>query len=301
MKKSKLLIVDGNFFSHLSYHSKGKGDFSLRHLLPVDALLHMYRLMKGLIFTIKPTHILVVFDPFEGSKVRNKLDEDYKGTRNRGLNVTLKELIREIPSKMGLPTLVSPKHEADDLIASAVMKFKSEFDEVVVASGDGDFVQLLTEDNKNVFFYNHWTKVCHSWENMPIRVKPNQELIILYKALLGDKSDNISGVGLTKAEIEDLLEKTADGKEILDSELLSGYKDLVQKNMALIRFKNGLKISLMKKDLPCHIQFDRVINHLEQQGCKVDKERKRNEPKKEKGSNFGRERSVLTRLLCFPR
>ena len=164
--------------------------------------------LQSLVSSIKlinPTRVVIVFDGKGGSQRRKKLYSNYKHKRaiNSRLNrvVGFDDIVDEQTSVkyqlfrvflylQNLPlTIISIDHiEADDVIAylSQYLKFKK-----TILSNDKDFLQLVSNDTH---VYSPTKKKTYNPENLLEETGIWSENYGIYKALLGDKSDNISGI-----------------------------------------------------------------------------------------------------------
>lgn len=157
--------------------------------------------------TLHPTRVVIVFDGQNGSVRRRKIFPQYKDGRktkvrlNRiyfdddSLNEEEKnlkqQLLRTINYLDILPvsTLSIDNVEADDVIAYlGIQTFK---EKVYIMSSDKDFLQL-TSDRIKV-----WSPTKQKLYNVPnvieeYGIHPNN--FVIYRALDGDKSDNIEGL-----------------------------------------------------------------------------------------------------------
>lgn len=157
--------------------------------------------------TIDPTRIICVFDGQASSSSRKSINSEYKANRNikRITNWELfddkddefasmtMQMHRLIEYLQCLPlTLISiDKIEADDTIAYLAQKFSDNGKKVTIASSDKDFLQIVDE---NIEIYSPIKKKTYQKKEImeEIGVIPKNYLIM--KALLGDTSDNLSGV-----------------------------------------------------------------------------------------------------------
>ena len=91
---------------------------------------------------------------------------------------------------MKIPWLEHESYEADDIIASAVNSLKSSFSNIIIASTDSDFFQLL----------NYNTSIIRRKSNLFLledfynSIGFSPEYYVDYLSLKGDKSDNIAGI-----------------------------------------------------------------------------------------------------------
>lgn len=145
----------------------------------------------------KPTHIAVVFDSAEET---NRAVEftDYKANREAMPEdiSSMIEPIQEIIRAFNIPVLISPGHEADDIIGTIAKKAEQHGFKTYMMTPDKDFGQLVSE---NIFIYKPakggkpaeiWgvPEVCASFEVD----RPEQVIDVL--GLWGDAVDNIPGI-----------------------------------------------------------------------------------------------------------
>ena len=160
-----------------------------------------------LVRTIRPTRVVLIFDGRGSTINRKNINPDYKGNRNL-TKITHWEVFdtkeqekdsmawqidKLIDYLHCLPVhlLSIDKVEADDVIGFLAQGFSKRKSKVTIVSSDKDFLQLVN-DHTEVYspikkkFYN------------PELVKEEFGLLpknyLIYKALLGDQSDNLSGV-----------------------------------------------------------------------------------------------------------
>ena len=129
----------------------------------------------------------------EGDTFRKELSPSYKANRQKAPQDLLLQLNVAIEwiEKMGLGSISIGGFEADDIIASIVKIAKDNF-KITIVSSDKDLYQLI--DDKRVVIYD-WVKRSFVDEQMCIAkfgVSPKN--FVDFQALLGDSSDNISGV-----------------------------------------------------------------------------------------------------------
>jgi 5'-3' exonuclease len=100
---------------------------------------------------------------------------------------------------------------------------------VVIITNDNDFLQLV---DSNVLVYNM------QFKELMKRGYNNPKIDLLFKAIYGDKSDNITkiGAGITKEKALMISNMTEGEREKYIKD--SGYEDKFQLNMKLISFEN---------------------------------------------------------------
>ena len=217
----KVALLDGYNLMHRSRFGV-RGDNS--------TVFTFFRSLRPLIEALAPDKIYLVL---EGVPVhRQALDAEYKANRKieegtkkheemlefRRQKRIIIDLLRHFPITLAK----HPELECDDTIASLAHAHVD--DEVTVVSTDTDFIQLLSR--QNVRLYN------------PIRkeyVEPAQFDYIAWKALRGDKTDNVPSVsGLTDKAAEKLIADPAR----LQKFLAEGTNQVdYERNLELIGFK----------------------------------------------------------------
>lgn len=170
-------------------------------------LVGFLRSIGFLMRTIDPTRIICVFDGQASSSSRKNINPDYKANRNikRITNWDLfddkedeyasmtMQMHRLVEYLQCLPiTLISiDKVEADDTISYLAQKFGANNKKVTIVSSDKDFLQIVDD---NIEVYSPIKKKTYNKQDIleEIGLIPNNYLIM--KALLGDNSDNLTGV-----------------------------------------------------------------------------------------------------------
>src|SRR5689334_10096457 len=157
----------------------------------------------------QPDFLAVSFDV--GRTFRDALFAEYKGTRDKmppDLAIQI-ERIMELVEAFNIPKLTAEGYEADDVLGTAARLAVAEGLDVKIITGDRDLLQLADE---HVTISLSGQKLSEAMDYGPEEVKARFGLgpreYIDYKALVGDKSDNIPGVaGVGEKTALDLLLK----------------------------------------------------------------------------------------------
>jgi len=204
-QSERYLLIDGlnlffrNFSAINTVNSNG---------VHVGGLGGFFRSLGSLIRTIQPTQVYVIFDGTNSSHNRKNIIPEYKSGRNL-TRVTKHELfdnleeedeskisqiVRIIQYLQTLPvkTISFPGVEADDVIAhlSSTLPINPD-DRAFIVSSDKDYLQLVTE---KVIVYRPTEQEYYTTDTVKenFGVTPNN--FILYKLLMGDNSDGITGI-----------------------------------------------------------------------------------------------------------
>ena len=149
-------------------------------------------MIRRLVSDYPESKIIVVFDA-KGKNFRHEMYPDYKANRPPMPDDLRSQIqpIHEIIKALGLPLLVIPDVEADDVIGTLARQATEQKLDVIVSTGDKDMAQLVTE---HVTLMNTMTNTFMDEKGVVEKfgVKPSQ--IIDYLALVGDSVDNIPGV-----------------------------------------------------------------------------------------------------------
>lgn len=188
----KLLAIDGNSIMNRAFYgikalSNKKGTFTNA----LTGFMNIYLKTAG---DISPDCCAVAFDLKEPT-FRHKASAAYKANRH-GMPDELAmqmPLIKNILRDMGISVIECPGFEADDILGTLAASC-GENDSAYILTGDRDSLQLITD---NVTVLLHTTKeLIHctpeKFGEMYNGLEPKQ--LIDLKGLMGDSSDNISGV-----------------------------------------------------------------------------------------------------------
>ncbi len=242
----RVLLIDGlNLFFR---------NFAMLNMVNPDGvhiggLGGFFRSLGALIRQTQPTSVYVVFDGAGSSNNRKNLLPEYKSGRNlqRITNwevfgnleeeddAKIDQIVRIIQYLKTLPvkTISIDKVEADDIIAylSRVV-IKDEKDKVFIVSSDKDFLQLI---NDNVSVYRPMERAYYTSEVVMEKFNVLSSNFIIYKTLMGDSSDKISGVkGLGQKKIFKLFPELSE-RTITLSDILKISEDKYKENVIYSR------------------------------------------------------------------
>ncbi|MDC9590356.1 DNA polymerase I [Xenorhabdus sp. XENO-10] len=185
-----LILVDGSSYLYRAYHAfppltNSSGE-------PTGAMYGVLNMLRSLIMQYKPSHVAVVFDA-KGKTFRDELFAEYKSHRPPMPDDLRSQIepLHKMVKAMGLPILVVPGVEADDVIGTLALQAEKEGRSVLISTGDKDMAQLVTP---NITLINTMTNTILGPEEVTEKYGIPPELIIDFLALMGDSSDNIPGV-----------------------------------------------------------------------------------------------------------
>ena len=193
----KLLIVDG---SNLL--------FQMFYGMPARIVNHQGRAIQGtlgfvgallkMIRMVSPSHVFVAFDG-ETDNPRKDLDESYKANRPDYSEMPEEDTpFSQLPDIYRALDILGIRHretencEADDWIAGYAREYGDRM-ELVIASQDSDFYQLITDSVHVLRYRGERSVLCGpGYMREKLGIEPGQ--YAAFKSLTGDAADNIRGV-----------------------------------------------------------------------------------------------------------
>ena len=188
--QKRLILVDGSSFLFRAYH--GVPPLTNAQGEPTNAIYGVTNMLRKLIADYQSDYVTVVFDA-PGKTFRNDLYEDYKAHRPPmpdDLRVQI-EPLHHLIRAMGLPLIMEPDVEADDVLGALAQHAAIQGFNVVISTGDKDMAQLVTEQ---ITLENTMTNTRMDIQGVIDKFGVKPEQIIDYLALMGDTSDNIPGI-----------------------------------------------------------------------------------------------------------
>ncbi|MFT3952273.1 MAG: DNA polymerase I [Oscillospiraceae bacterium] len=188
----KLLAIDGNSILNRAFYgirflTNSKG-------FPTNALTGFLNILLKEMDAVKPDCAVAAFD-LKAPTFRHKAVESYKATRKGMPDELALQMpkIKEILTAMGIRVTEIEGFEADDILGTCARIFSGEGDECHIVTGDRDSLQLV-RGNVTVRLATNKETVVSTPESIRAAYGVSPEQMIEVKALMGDASDNISGV-----------------------------------------------------------------------------------------------------------
>ncbi len=261
----KMIIIDGNAIVHRAYHAippltTKKGEMVNAVYGFVSMLLRVWR-------QLKPDYVAVTFD-MAGKTFRHEKFDQYKATRVKADQALYDQipLVHQVVEAFGLPIFEKSGYEADDVIGTVVRQVsqaclpdrqvhqvESPKVEVFIVTGDMDTLQLVSEDVK-VFTLRKGLNdtVVYDIATVKERFGFGPEMVVDYKALRGDTSDNIPGVpGVGEKTATELIQKYGSIESIYkDVEKLDVKPGVLKK---LVEGAESAKMSKYLATIDCNV------------------------------------------------
>jgi DNA polymerase-1 len=194
MDKKKLMIIDGSSLVHRAFYAlpllTTKGGVFTNGVYGFLTMLYRIREQE------QPDYICVAFDR-RGPTIRHKEYSEYKGTRDKTPSELSQQfpILKEILQLLGIKTVDMDDYEADDIAGTLARHGEEEDMDVLLVTGDKDYLQLATDVSK-VLITKKGISEMETYDRSRIEeeygIEPKQFIDV--KGLMGDKSDNIPGV-----------------------------------------------------------------------------------------------------------
>ncbi|MCW5874294.1 MAG: DNA polymerase I [Anaerolineales bacterium] len=195
-----LYLIDGHALAYRTYFAltsagTGSSRWSTSAGEPTAGVFGFTSVLLRILEQERPEYMAVAFDV--GKTFRDKRYPEYKATREKmpdDLRLQM-ERIREMVDAFNFPRLEMEGFEADDVIGSIAKKAAGEGVGVKIITGDKDLLQLV---DKRIIVSLPGKQLADSKDYGPqdvfefLGVMPEQ--VVDFKAMIGDKSDNIPGV-----------------------------------------------------------------------------------------------------------
>lgn len=244
----RLVLVDGHAYAYRAFHairnlSSPQGE-------PTNAIFGFIKMVERLRELWKPSHLAVVWD---GGLAPERLVDlpEYKAQRPpmpESLGCQINGIIEWLKAS-GVSSLASEGVEADDWIATLARGLADEIGQVLIASSDKDFMQLI---GNRIGLVNPAESVARIWNADDVvtktGVKPEQ--VVDWLSLIGDTVDNIAGVrGIGPKSAAELLRQFGSINGMFENlervqnarvrEILRGSESIVRRNQRLIGLRNA--------------------------------------------------------------
>ena len=252
-KKPSLFIIDGSNNVYRSY-------FAIRGLtnssgMATNAVYGFTQMLRKLLKDHQPDCIAVAFD-IGSSKTRHEAFADYKKDRRPmpdDLSVQL-PLVNEVLEGFRIPVIGVEDWEADDLIGSLACVARDRGYEVVIATSDKDFFQLVGD---GIRFYHTGREVMYDAKGVEEAFTLPPEKVVDVMAIWGDAIDNIPGVpGIGEKGAKALIQQYGTLENIYEH--LDELKPAQRKKLEEHRDKAFLsrELAKIKCDLEVDIDFE---------------------------------------------
>ena len=195
IKNKKLVLLDAYAILHRAYHALP--DFSSSKGEPTGALYGVSSMLLKIITDLKPDYIVACYDLPEKT-YRHEIYEAYKEGRKKPDDELISQIekSRDIFRVFNIPIYQKEGFEADDILGTITEQLKNKDIDIIIASGDMDTLQLVNKKKVQVYTLKSGINNVILYDEKAVieRFSFGPRMIIDYKGLKGDASDNIKGI-----------------------------------------------------------------------------------------------------------
>lgn len=191
-----LILLDAHAILHRAYHAIP--DFASSKGEPTGGLYGLATMILKIIEDFKPNYVVGCYD-LPQATYRHEAYKEYKGGRKKADEELVAQMIRsrDVFTAFSIPMYDKPGFEADDMLGTICEQLKKEKNiDIIIASGDMDTTQLVTDKKVQVYTMRKGIKdtVLYDEEAVEKRYGFKPPLLPDFKGLRGDPSDNIIGI-----------------------------------------------------------------------------------------------------------
>lgn len=252
--QDNILIIDFMNYVHRCRVGSLDGDYVL--------IFNFFRNLRATVEQFEPDKIFFALEGYP--KFRYDLYSNYKNNRiikNASKKDTLDQilesanLIQKLLLLLPITLVYHPNFEADDIINTLCYNMKEE--NIIICSSDSDYIQILQNGFISCKLYN------------PIKkefILPPSYHYVVFKALNGDKSDNIPGLLKPKKAIDTVTNPILFKKFMEVEEQRANFsinRQLIEFRLVPeeeIELKEGIKNFDLLKEEFAYMKFESILN-----------------------------------------
>ena len=258
--RPKLVLVDGYGLAFRAFHAlpvsmaTASGEIS-------NATFGFASMLLDVLRSHQPDCVLITFDV--GKSFRHEAFEDYKAHRAPMPQEMRSQMgrIREVIQTLNIPIYEADGFEADDVIGTLSRQADEQGMDAYIVTGDSDLLQLVDDHVFAVLPGSQRFGEYRMFDRAAVieRYGFGPERLPEYKALVGDKSDNIPGVpGVGEKTAKTLLKQYASLEEIIahaDDVKPTRAANSIRDNADLAR--QCLDLATIVRDVPVELEIGR--------------------------------------------
>ncbi len=232
LRDDAVYLIDGSGYIFRAYYAirpltSSKG-------VPTNAVYGFTTMLLKLLRAHQPRYVAIAFDTKERT-FRHEMYSAYKANRPPPPEDLVPQfaLIHRMSEAFGMQTLIKPGFEADDLIGTLARKAHAAGRQVVIVTGDKDFMQLVNGDIwllDELRAEKNGTELFVDSQQVIAKFGVPPDRVVDVLALAGDTSDNVPGVrGIGEKTAAELVKEYGSLESILNAAPLMKQKSRREK------------------------------------------------------------------------
>jgi len=230
--RPKLVLIDGHALAYRAFHALPPDLATSRGEL-TNAVFGFTSMLLNVWQEERPDYIAVTFD--RGRTFRHDMFEEYKAHRDKMPEPMIGQMTRieQVIEALSIPVYTAEDYEADDVLGTLARQAEAQGVEVLIVTGDTDTFQLIDEHTRVLISRRQFSDTTiYDEEGIRQRYGLEPAQLVDYKAIVGDKTDNIPGVrGVGEKTATQLLQRYGSLEGVYD------HLDEVSSD----RFRNALE------------------------------------------------------------
>lgn len=263
------LLVDGHNLAYRCFHQPLLAKFKRSDGLRSGVFYGFLATIFKLITRFQPIGLIITFDSRHSGSHHKELIDGYKSTRKKPKKSFLRQMydLEDFFKALGIRTITVDYTEADELLYHLTLALKGGAKALII-SADHDLFQCI---DKETFVYDDLHKKMWTVKAVKERYHVGPSKIALWKALCGDKSDNVKGVsGIGPKNAVKLIKKYKYYTDIL-AQLKGKQQEEFRLAYRVVKFKTDNPLAmkmgkLVRKQLK--VDKSKVKDLLELYSCK---------------------------------
>lgn len=260
--KPRLYLIDGHALAYRAYFALTATSDGSRWITksgePTAGVYGFTSVLLRLLDQEAPEYIAVSFDT--GRTFRDDIYPEYKATREKTPEDLVPQFdrIRQVVRALGIPILEAEGFEADDVLGTIAARVAKQGVHVTIITGDRDLLQLV---DKSVTIRLAGQRLSEAVDYGPSEVEDKYGIkvgqFVDYKALIGDKSDNIPGVrGIGEKTAVSLLQEFGTLDRVFDNldSVATRYRNKLETSRDIANLSREL--ARIVRDVPLEFDLD---------------------------------------------
>jgi DNA polymerase-1 len=271
MPPRRIVLIDSHAILHRGYHALP--NFTSSKGEPTGALYGLSLMLLSISQEWRPDFVIAAFD-LPKPTYRHEAYQNYNAGRQKSDDALVRQLkkAKDVFKAFGIPVLEAEGFEADDVLGTLAQQLAADSrNEVIIASGDMDTMQLIEGDRVRVYTLKKGVKDTVTYDEAAVRERYGfgPEMVADYKGLRGDPSDNIIGVpGIGEKTATELITKIGGIDKIYealkkDREAVKATAKVTERIVALLetheeeaRFSKML--ATIRRDAPVSVDLEKI-------------------------------------------
>jgi DNA polymerase-1 len=265
IKDDAVYLIDGSGYIFRAYYAirpltSSKG-------VPTNATYGFIQMLLKLLREHQPKYVAIAFDN-KTPTFRHELYSGYKANRPPPPEDLIPQFawIQKVVDAFGIKKVVQPGFEADDLIGTLTKKARQIGRQVIIVTGDKDFMQLVDGEVwllDELRASKSGAELFVDREGVREKFGVDPEHVVDILALAGDSSDNVPGVrGIGEKTAMELVKEFGSLETILNCAPLMKQKSRREK---LMEDSDMARLSKVLVTIKCDVPMDLQIEDLHYQ------------------------------------